>query len=135
MNPKPSFRQLIAPLLIASLCLFSIGYAISDSNAADLPLPEAFANTPAVSSDALATSKPVTIFGLYNCRGWAGVIVVPENGTVVGPLSMKPADAQAFAKKAEIAPEHQIHLFPAQGECAKVAPYESQLRGEDTQTT
>lgn len=100
-----------------------------------LPLPEPI-NTPTpVSADELSTQKPVAIFGLYNCRGWAGVIVVLENGTVIGPLSMRPADAQAFAKKAGIPPEHQQHLFPAQGECSRVAPYEDQLRNQDTSTT
>lgn len=100
-----------------------------------LPLPESI-NTPTpVSSDELSTQKPVTIFGLYNCRGWVGVIIVLENGTVVGPLSMRPADAQAFAKKAGIPAEHQQHLFPAQGECSRVSPYEDQLRNQDTSTT
>lgn len=105
------------------------------ATATELPLPESI-NTPTpVSSDELSTQKPVAIFGLYNCRGWAGVIVVLENGTVIGPLSMRPADAQAFAKKAGIPPEHQQHLFPAQGECSRVAPYEDQLRNQDTSTT
>lgn len=121
--------------ITAAVILLIIETLIWKATAAELPLPEPI-NTPTpVSADELSTQKPVAIFGLYNCRGWVGVIVVLENGTVVGPLSMRPADAQAFAKKAEIPAEHQQHLFPAQGECARVAPYEEQLRSQDTSTT
>lgn len=124
-------RLWIALAIIVAL----IETLIWKATAAELPLPEPI-NTPTpVSSDELSTQKPVTIFGLYNCRGWVGVIIVLENGTVVGPLSMRPADAQAFAKKAGIPAEHQQHLFPAQGECSRVSPYEDQLRNQDTSTT
>ncbi len=120
---------------VCALSVIGLNFLVNPIWGMDFPLPEAIISSPPVSSADLATSKPVAIFGLYNCRGWAGVIVVLENGTIVGPLSMKPDDAIAFAKKANIAPTHQVHLFPAQGECAKVSPYESQLRDQDTQST
>jgi len=70
----------------------------------------------------LATrSNPVTVFGLYNCRGWAGALVVQSDGSVIGPLSLKPAEADALAKKANIPAAHQQHIFPAQGDCGPQA--------------
>lgn len=120
--------------IIAAVILLITETLIWKATATEISLPEQIASQSQVTSDELANQKPITIFGLYNCRGWAGVIVVLENGTVVGPLSMTPKDAQAFAKKAGVPTEHQQHLFPAQGECARVAPYEDQLRSQDTST-
>lgn len=114
--------------------LLAIEALIYKATATEIPLPEQLTTIQQPTADELSNAKPIAIFGLYNCRGWAGVIIVLENGTVVGPLSMRPADAQAFAKKAGIPTEHQQHLFPAQGECARVAPYEDQLRNQDTST-
>lgn len=78
-----------------------------------------------------AETKPVAIFGEYNCSGWQGVLVVMDNGDSV-EVTMRPAEAAVFAKKAGIPESHQKHLFPAQGECAKEAPYNQELRGSNT---
>ena len=61
-------------------------------------------------------SAPVAVFGLYNCRGWAGALLIESSGAS-HILSMKPSEALQLAKKYNIATEHQNHLFPAQGDC------------------